>query len=57
MRAVVQRVSESRVMVEGAVVGEIGLGLMVLLGVECGDTREDMQYLADENHRTAHLQR
>ncbi|MBI2424925.1 MAG: D-tyrosyl-tRNA(Tyr) deacylase [Candidatus Hydrogenedentes bacterium] len=46
MRAVVQRVSESRVLVEGAVVGEIGPGLLVLLGVEAGDTREEMIYLA-----------
>jgi D-aminoacyl-tRNA deacylase len=38
VRAVVQRVSEARVRVEGAVVGEIGRGLCVLLGVARGDT-------------------
>lgn len=38
MRAVVQRVSRARVTVEGRVTGEIGVGLMVLLGVGRDDT-------------------
>jgi D-aminoacyl-tRNA deacylase len=38
MRAVVQRVSRARVMVEGRVTGEIGAGLMILLGVGKEDT-------------------
>jgi len=46
MRAVVQRVSSARVTVEGAIVGEIGPGLLVLLGVETGDTPEDLTWLA-----------
>jgi D-tyrosyl-tRNA(Tyr) deacylase len=37
MRAVVQRVAEARVLVEGAVRGEIGAGLCILLGIERGD--------------------
>jgi D-tyrosyl-tRNA(Tyr) deacylase len=37
MRAVCQRVSEARVMVDGAVTGEIGAGLLVLLGIERKD--------------------
>ncbi|MBC2838955.1 D-aminoacyl-tRNA deacylase [Robiginitalea sp. SC105] len=45
MRAVVQRVREARVSVEGAVVSEIGEGLLVLLGVETGDTRDEMEWL------------
>jgi D-tyrosyl-tRNA(Tyr) deacylase len=45
MRAVLQRVSEARVEVEGRVTGEIGLGLLVLLGVGHGDTRADVEYL------------
>lgn len=48
MRAVVQRVLESSVRVDGQIVGEIGKGLMVLLGVEEGDTEKDAQYLADK---------
>ncbi|GAA5335714.1 MULTISPECIES: D-aminoacyl-tRNA deacylase [Thermus] len=46
MRAVVQRVTEAFVEVEGEVVGRIGLGLLVLLGVGQRDTPEDAQYLA-----------
>jgi D-tyrosyl-tRNA(Tyr) deacylase len=37
MRAVCQRVSEARVTVEGVVVGEIGAGLVILLGIERND--------------------
>lgn len=48
MRAVIQRVSESSVCVQGKVVGEIGMGIMVLLGVEEGDTEKEAQYIADK---------
>ncbi len=46
MRAVVQRVSRASVTVDGEITGEIGQGLMVLLGVGGGDTRENADYLA-----------
>lgn len=46
MRAVVQRVASARVTVEGAVTGEIGPGLLVLLGVGREDTSEDAAWLA-----------
>ena len=46
MRAVVQRVSEAFVEVEGEVGGRIGLGLLVLLGVGQKDSLEDALYLA-----------
>jgi D-aminoacyl-tRNA deacylase len=46
MRAVVQRVREARVRVGGAVVGEIGRGLLVLVGVARDDGPEDATYLA-----------
>jgi D-tyrosyl-tRNA(Tyr) deacylase len=46
MRAVVQRVSRASVTVEDHVVGEITLGLLVLLGVSAGDTEADVGYLA-----------
>jgi D-aminoacyl-tRNA deacylase len=48
VRAVVQRVSGARVRVEGETVGEIGSGLMILLGVASGDTAEDAAALADK---------
>lgn len=48
MRAVVQRVSRASVKVAGAVVGEIHLGLLVLLGVAHDDTESDANYLADK---------
>ena len=46
MRAVVQRVTSARVLVDDAVVGEIGAGLLVLVGVKRGDTDADAQYIA-----------
>jgi D-aminoacyl-tRNA deacylase len=48
MRAVLQRVSEASVRVDGAVVGAIGPGLLVLLGVGQGDTEADAEALADK---------
>ena len=48
MRAVVQRVSEASVVVEGACVGQIGIGLVVLLGVEQGDTVKDAEYIVEK---------
>ena len=48
MRAVVQRVREASVSVEGREVGAIATGLVVLLGVAEGDTGQDAQYLADK---------
>lgn len=48
MRAVVQRVSEARVEVDGQVVGAIDRGFLVLLGVAQGDTAADAAYLAEK---------
>jgi D-aminoacyl-tRNA deacylase len=48
MRAVIQRVSEARVKVEGSTLGEIGPGLLVLLGVAKPDTAADAEFLADK---------
>lgn len=48
MRAVVQRVDRAKVTVDGNIAGEIGKGLMVLVGVVEGDTEKDAQYLADK---------
>ena len=46
MRAVLQRVREARVRVAGETVGEIGPGLLVLLGVAVGDTDADARTIA-----------
>jgi len=48
MRAVVQRVTESRVEVANEVVGKIGAGLLVLLGVARNDTTSDADYLTEK---------
>ena len=48
MRAVVQRVSRAAVRVDRQVVGEIGHGLVVLLGVASGDAEEDARWAADK---------
>ena len=48
MRAVVQRVARASVAVCDQITGEIGKGLMVLIGVETGDSDKDLQYIADK---------
>ena len=46
MRVVIQRVSRASVTVEGQITGQIDQGLLVLLGIETTDTREDADWLA-----------
>lgn len=48
MRAVIQRVSEAKVSVEGKTSGEINNGLLILLGVEIADKQEDMNWLVQK---------
>ena len=48
MRAVIQRVHEASVVVEGQVVGAIGRGLLVYLGVEQGDSQDAARYIAEK---------
>ena len=48
MRACVQRVSRASVSVDNKIVGEIGRGLVVLLGIADGDTARDVSYLAEK---------
>lgn len=48
MRAVVQRVSSSSVKVDGKVIGEIGLGINVLIGISKEDTIKDLEYIKDK---------
>lgn len=45
MRAVIQRVKKAGVTIDGNVVGEIGAGMLVLLGVESGDASADIEWL------------
>jgi len=48
MRAVVQRVRSAAVEICGAAVGEIGIGYLVLLGIEENDTEKDLDYICEK---------
>jgi D-aminoacyl-tRNA deacylase len=48
MRAVIQKVSEASCTVEGKITGKIGVGFVVLLGIEDVDTDEDLKWLAQK---------
>jgi D-tyrosyl-tRNA(Tyr) deacylase len=48
MRAVIQRVTRAKVTVDGEVIGEIGNGLVVLLGIARDDTKVEAAYLVDK---------
>ena len=48
MRAVVQRVSRAKVTVDGKITGEIGKGLLILLGVAADDSESDAVYLVEK---------
>ena len=45
MKAVIQRVTEARLTIDGNVYSEIGAGIVILLGISVDDTAEDMDYL------------
>ena len=48
MRAVLQRVSKAKVTVEGETVGEIGRGILILLGVSRGDSETEARYILEK---------
>ncbi len=48
MRAVIQRVKEARVEVEGEVAGRIGEGILLFLGIRKDDTQDDIKYLVEK---------
>jgi D-aminoacyl-tRNA deacylase len=52
MKALVQRVAEATVVIEGDTVGKIGQGLVIFLGIEKGDSETDLSYLLK---KVAHL--
>ena len=49
MKALLQRVNQGSVESEGQLTGKIGKGLVVLLGVENGDTEKDLEYLVEKS--------
>ena len=51
MRGVIQRVNAAEVMIDGRTVGRIGPGLLVLVGVEEGDTLADADWVAEKTAR------
>lgn len=48
MRAVIQRVTEASVTIDGTITGAIQTGLLVLVGIEDADTNEDIQWLSSK---------
>ncbi len=48
MRAVIQRVQRAAVRIDGVIHGEIGCGMVVLLGIRSGDTVTELQWLAEK---------
>ena len=48
MRAVIQRVSQASVVSDGILTGDIGKGLLILLGIEHDDNKEDTEWLVDK---------
>ena len=57
MRALVQRVSEASVRVDGRAVGAIGAGLVVLAGMAADDGDDDIDWTRAQDRRAAHLRR
>jgi D-tyrosyl-tRNA(Tyr) deacylase len=51
MRAVIQRVSKASVTIDGNIKSSIGIGLLVLLGIEESDTKEDIEWLCGKINR------
>ena len=48
MRAVLQRVTNAEVKVDGEIIGSVGKGILIFLGVSDDDTEKDLQYIADK---------
>jgi D-tyrosyl-tRNA(Tyr) deacylase len=48
MRALIQRVSKAKVEIDGKVTGQIGKGILILLGIGHNDNEKDIEYLVDK---------
>ena len=48
MKAVIQRVKSASVLVDDKIIGDIAAGFLILLGVEQGDTQDDLNYLVNK---------
>lgn len=48
MRTVTQRVAGAELRIDGELYSKIGRGLMVLVGIECGDSEDELQWMADK---------
>ncbi len=51
MRVIIQRVNRASVSIDGIIKSEIGEGLMILVGIECDDNEEDIEWLAGKISR------
>lgn len=49
MRAVLQRVSKAKVIIDGSIAGEIGRGVVLLVGMDSGDDAADYKYILDKS--------
>ena len=57
MRVVIQRVAEAHVKVDGKIVGSIGKGLLVLVGIEDADSKDDVEWISGQHREQGEARR